>query len=161
MSGFAGIGPIGDTSGPDEGGRVAVIAVSALLHIALIFLFSLATAGNGMGVTRDARDGQPLTVELLSPDPAAERSRAGGGVADARDLPFTSKQSDVAIRTKGASEAADAGNAEFDTELANLLADDPLAGAGKSVYGAILRKHIAAHSRRRGDRIGRNDAGLV
>ena len=161
MTGAIGIEGLGRRAVPERSGRGTAIALSVGLHLAGIILFSLAYAGNGAGGSRDIANGEPLTVELLSPDLAAGPARAGGGVSDARDLPFTQKSSDVAIRTKGTGEAPDAGNAKFDAELASLLADDPLAGAGKSAYGTILRKHIAAHSRRRGDRIGRRDAGLV
>ncbi|NIJ39306.1 TonB family protein [Sphingopyxis panaciterrae] len=161
MNDIAGIDAGGKGPAPDEGGHGAGIALSASLHLGGILLFCFAYAGNGGGGSREALSGEPMTVELLSPDSAAGPSRAGGGVPDVRDLPFTQEHSDVAVRTKGSGEAPRAGNAKFDAELASLLADDPLAGTGKSAYGAILRKHIAAHSRRRGDRIGRNDAGLV
>ena len=146
---------------PGEGGRGTAMALSLFLHVVGIIFFSLAYAGNGAAGSRVAQNGEPLTVELLAPELAAGPARAGGGVSDARDLPFTQESSDVAIRTKGTGEAPEAGTAKFDADLASLLADDPLAGAGKSAYGTILRKHIAAHSRRRGDRIGRGDAGLV
>lgn len=145
----------------EDSGNGAAIALSISLHLAGIIFFSLAHIGNGAAGSREAEDGEPLTVELLAPETAAGPSRAGGGVPDVRELPFTQDQSDMAIRTKGARNAPAAGNAKFDAELASLLADDPLMGAGKSAYGTILRKHIAAHSRRRGDRIGRSDAGLV
>lgn len=146
---------------PNDRGLGTAIALSLCLHMAGIILFSLAHTGNGAAGSREAEDGEPLTVELLAPEPAAGLSRAGGGVPDVRELPFTQEQSDMAIPTKGGGNAPAAGNANFDAELASLLADDPLMGAGKSAYGTILRKHIAAHSRRRGDRIGRSDAGLV
>lgn len=142
-------------------GLGAAIALSLFLHIGGIILFSLAHIGNDAAGSRVAENGEPLTVELLAPEPAAGPSRAGGGDPDVRELSFTQERSDMALRMKGASNASAAGNAKFDAELASLLADDPLMGAGKSAYGAILRKHIAAHSRRGGDRIGRNDAGLV
>jgi TonB family protein len=161
MIGAIGIEGIGRRAVPERSGRGAAIALSVCLHLTGIILFSLRYAGNGAGGSRDIVNGEPLTVELLAPDLAAGPARAGGGVSDARDLPFTQESSDVAIRTKGTVEAPTAGVAKFDADLASLLADDPLAGAGKSAYGTILRKHIAAHSRRRGDRIGRGDAGLV
>lgn len=146
---------------PNGRGLGTAIALSLFLHIGGIILFSLAHIGNGAAGSRVAENGEPLTVELLAPEPAAGPSRAGGGDPDVRELSFTQERSDMALRMKGASNVPAAGNAKFDAELASLLADDPLMGAGKSAYGAILRKHIAAHSRRRGDRIGRNDAGLV
>lgn len=152
----------GDRRGATErDGRATAIALSLFLHAGGLILFSMAYTGSGAGGSRTALDGEPLTVELLAPEPAAGSARAGGGDPDVRDLPFTRESSDVAIRTKGSGNAAAAGTAIFDTELASLLADDPLAGAGTSSYGAILRKHIAAHSRRHGDRIGRRDGGLV
>ena len=151
----------GQCAAPEGRGHGAAIALSLCLHLGGILLFSLAYAGSGAGGSRKMGSGEPLTVELLSPDPVAGPSRAGGGVPEALDLPLTQKSSDTAIRTKGSGEAPAVGTAKFDTDLASLLADDPLAGAGKSAYGTILRKHIAAHSRRRGDRIGRGDAGLV
>ncbi len=161
MTGIAPIGGGDAGRAPHDGARAALVALSTFLHLAAILVFSLSYAGNGIGGLRDAPDGEPLTVELLSPDSAAGGARAGGGVPDVRELPFTQAHSDVAIRAKGAGDAPVAGDAKFSAELASLLADDPLAGAGKSAYGNILRKHIAAHSRRRGDRIGRGDAGLV
>jgi len=161
MIGAIGIEGVGERPLPGDSGRGTAIALSVGLHAAGLFLFSLGYAGNGTGGPRDMANGAPLTVELLAPDLVAGSARAGGGASDARDLPFTQKSSDAAIRTKGTGEAPEAGTAKFDAELANLLADDPLAGAGKSAYGTILRKHIASHSRRRSDRIGRSDAGLV
>jgi TonB family protein len=159
MNGIAGLDGANAGSRPRRG--LAIVALSALLHIVAIILFSLSYVGNGGGGLRAMPNGEPLTVELLSPDPVGGKSRAGGGVRDVRELPFTQDHSDVAIRTKGSGDARTAGEAKFDTALASLLADDPLAGSGKSTYGAILRKHIAAHSRRDGDRIGRGDTGLV
>lgn len=161
MSGAIGIDSKGEHAVSERSGRGTAIALSVGLHVAGIILFSLTYAGNGAGGSRDMANGEPLTVELLAPDLAAGSARVGGGVSDARDLPFTQKSSDVVIRTKGTGEAPEAGTAKFDAELASLLADDPLSGAGKSDYGTILRKHIASHSRRRGDRIVRSDAGLV
>jgi len=161
MSGTARIDAGGLDSRPARGGPATVVILSGLLHLAAILLLSLSYAGHGGGGLRAMPNGEPLTVELLSPDRVGGGARAGGGTADVRELPFTQDRSDVAIRTKGSGEAPTAGEAKFDAELASLLADDPLAGAGTSAYGAVLRKHIAAHSRRRGDRIGRGDAGLV
>ncbi|HEY0595288.1 energy transducer TonB [Sphingopyxis sp.] len=161
MNGTIAIRSEGRRAAPEDGGRKTAIALSLFLHAGGIILFSLAYAGGGAGGSRAVPGSEPLTVELLTIEPAAGRAHAGGGDPDVRDLPFTQESSDVAIRTKGSGEASRAGTAKFDTELASLLADDPLAGAGKSAYGAILRKHIAVHSRRRGDRIGRGDAGLV
>lgn len=148
-------------SGPRAGERAAVIGFSALFHAAIIAFLSLSGAGHGAGGSRLAPDEESLTVELVPPDAAGGASRVGGGVPDVRDLPFTQEHSDVAIRTRGRGEAPAPGDAKFDAELAALLADDPLAGQGRSDYGAILRRHIADHSRRHGDRIGRRDAGLV
>ncbi len=161
MNGAIAINDEGQRAAPEGGGRKAAVALSLFLHAGGILLFSLAYAGGGAGGSRAMPNGERLTVELLAPEPAAGPARAGGGDPDVRDLPFMRENSDVAIRTKGTGEAPEAGTSKFDAELASLLADDPLAGAGKSAYGAILRKHIAAHSRRRGDRIGRSDAGLV
>lgn len=161
MNAATAIGGESRRAAPEDRGRKAAIALSLVLHAGGFILFSLVYAGGGAGGSRAAPGSEPMTVELLTFDPAAGPARAGGGDIDARDLPVTRENSDVAIRTKGSGKAAEAGNAKFDTELASLLADDPLAGAGKSAYGAILRKHIAAHSRRRGDHIGRGDAGLV
>lgn len=146
---------------PGDNRHGAAIALSLCLHLGGLILFSLAYAGDGAGGPGETASGEPMTVELLSPELPAGPSRAGGGVPDARELPFTQERSDVAIRTKGSSPAPNAGNAKFDADLARLLADDPLAGAGRSAYGTILRKHIAANSQRRGDHIGRGDAGLV
>lgn len=146
---------------PGAGERAVVFLFSTLLHIAAVVALSVAYSGTGAGGSHATTATEPLTVELLSPDLAADAARAGGGVPDVRELPLTQKHADVAIRTKGAGEASYAGDTKFNAELASLLAEDPFAGAGKSAYGAVLRKHIAAHSRHRGDRIGRSDAGLV
>lgn len=148
-------------AGPRVGDRAAVIGLSTLLHATIIALLSLADAGYGANGSRRAPGEESLTVELVPPDAAGGASHVGGGVPDVRELPFTQEQSDVAIQTRGRGQAPTPGDAKFDAELAALLADDPLAGQGRTDYGAILRRHIADHSRRHGDRIARSDAGLV
>ena len=142
--------------------RVSALVGILLLSAALVLL--ALWRGSGLA-DAPGHGGAGLGELAVFEIPAAELSpstpKQGGGKRSAI-APGTTADQVAESGPAGAGEVENlSGAAAFGDELAQLLAEDPLAGGGVADYAVILRRHVAAHISAPTGSDGRNLAGTV